>query len=446
MVKPDWKKALICELTEAMIISKQARNGWLFDSPLAERYLHRLGRLMDWVDRKLRPSLPVTVKQWGVTVTKPFKIDGSHTKMVHDWMGEDVGQVGGHFTRIEFEDMNLRSDKQVKEYLLELGWVPTWWNFSKKTGDRTSPRITEKTSKELCPNLLKLDGDKAKLIVMYLTSKHRHQTIAGLLKVVRPDGRIPGEANTLGAATHRMRHRKIVNIPGSHAYMGKAMRSMFTSRKGYKIVGIDSKSNQVRMLCHYMGDDEYTQQVVDPNGDIHSHNQMLAKLPTRADAKTFFYGFLFGAGDEKTGKIVGGGKKAGKQLKETFFNSLPKLRLLVKRVKNAVEKQGYVLGLDGRKVYISSSHKALNYLLQSAEAIYMKYAHCIFNAKLQKTTLDARFVVTMHDEWQLEVKDEDVDEVVKLGLESMLEAGRYLNINLPMEGDAQVGNNWSETH
>ena len=42
-------------------------------------------------------------------------------------------------------------------------------------------------------------------------------------------------------------------------------------------------------------------------GDIHSYNQQSAGLPTRDNAKTFIYGTLYGAGDEKVGQIVGKG-------------------------------------------------------------------------------------------------------------------------------------------
>ena len=160
----------------------------------------------------------------------------------------------------------------------------------------------------------------------------------------------------------------------------------------------------------------------------------------------FFYGFIFGAGDNKIGKIVGGSAKAGKQLKAQFLNSLPKLAVLLGQVKKAVRVRGYLYGLDGRKVYCTSEHKALNYLLQSAEAIYMKYSQAILAKAIQKEGLDARFLATIHDEYQLEVKDEHVERVSELCLWAMKKAGEYLNVSVPMEGDVDVGKDWSETH
>ena len=57
------------------------------------------------------------------------------------------------------------------------------------------------------------------------------------------------------------------------------------------------------MLAHYMQDAEYTDLIL--NGDIHTYNQRAAGLETRNQAKTFIYAFLYGAGNEKIGSIVG---------------------------------------------------------------------------------------------------------------------------------------------
>lgn len=440
-----WLQALQVELRVAKIIHEQAQTGWLFDSPKCVAFIEELGATMDGIYSELKPSLPITVKQHGNTINEPFKMDRTLKKTVLDWTDQDVK---GPFSRVVFEDFNLGSDKQVKIFLLALGWQPTWWNFRKKDskegkkGDRMSPKLSDQGT--LCPNLDNLDGTLGQSIGTYLKCKHRKSLLEGLLKVVRPDGRIPAEANTIGAATHRMTHRKVVNIPGSNAFFGEEIRSLFKSREGYSIVGCDSKSNQARMLCHYMKDEAYTDAVI--NGDIHATNQVAAKLDTRANAKTFFYGFIFGAGDVKIGKIVGGSAKAGKALKAQFLSSLPKLAQLLDNVKKVVRVRGFLYGLDGRKVYCSSEHKALNYLLQSAEAIYMKYSQAFLDKAIRKEGLDAKFIATVHDEYQLEVRDDHVKRVSELCLWAMEHTGKFLNISVPMEGDVNVGKDWSQTH
>ncbi len=56
------------------------------------------------------------------------------------------------------------------------------------------------------------------------------------------------------------------------------------------------------------------------------------------------------------------------------MDNLPKLKALVDGLKKAYKARGYLLGCDGRKIFVRSEHMLLVYLLQSAEAIMMKVA------------------------------------------------------------------------
>ena len=62
---------------------------------------------------------------------------------------------------------------------------------------------------------------------------------------------------------------------------------MLDSNEGYKLVGIDASGLELRMLAHYMKDEEYINEII--NGDIHTANQKLAGLESRDQAKTFIY-------------------------------------------------------------------------------------------------------------------------------------------------------------
>tara|TARA_A100001015_G_scaffold278966_1_gene339665 strand:- start:169 stop:810 length:642 start_codon:yes stop_codon:yes gene_type:complete len=211
--------------------------------------------------------------------------------------------------------------------------------------------------------------------------------------------------------------------------------------RGYKLVGIDASGLELRMLAHYLNDEDYTNEIV--NGDVHTANQRSAGLESRNQAKTFIYALLYGAGNEKLGSVAGGGAKLGSRLRKSFFDNLPSFRTLTTRVERAAAK-GYLKGIDGRKVFIRSKHAALNSLLQSAGAIVMKKALIIFNEKIAH--LDAHFVANVHDEWQIEAEETIADSVGNLGVEAIIQAGVELNLNCPLDGEYNVGSNWSETH
>ena len=74
----------------------------------------------------------------------------------------------------------------------------------------------------------------------------------------------------------------------------------------------------------------------------------------------------------------------------------------------------------------------------------MKEALVILNEKLEGQ--DAHFVANVHDEWQIEAKEEIADKVGQLGVQAIKEAGISLGLRCKLDGEYKVGNNWSETH
>lgn len=291
----DFGESIEIEHEVQRIISQQERDGVYFNTELARNYVNELGRRVSTIDQQLAPRLLRKCRQVGVSVNKPFKKDGSLSKMAYDWLTStievfnkypkdipwyDIDSIAGPFTRIEWIETDLNSDKQVKEWLFTLGWKPTEWNKSPTTGERTSPKLTEDSFKSL-------PEDVGESLKQRVTWRHRRSQIQGWIDQVRPDHCLPAGANPLGTNTGRMRHRCVVNVPKAADFVpfGKEMRSLFTARPGRCIVGHDASGLELRMLAHYMNDKEFTEQVLD--GDIHSFNQRLAGLPTRDAAKTF---------------------------------------------------------------------------------------------------------------------------------------------------------------
>lgn len=272
-----WGESIQLEHDVATIISQQQVNGVYFDGDLAIKTVHTLGSVINDVDAKLVKELPFKLQTSRAAISKPFRKDGSLSARAAQLsrLGSiDDVTVGGPFQPIEFIRTDLGSDKQVKEWLLSIGWQPT--EFTPAGG----PKLTEDSFDSLP------DKQVGKLITERVQARHRLGQITGWVQSVRPDGRITAGANTIGTPTGRMRHRTVVNVPAVGAYMGEEMRAMFAaSDSDYVIVGHDASGLELRMLAHYMNDSEYTEILL--NGDIHSHNQELAGLHTRSSAKTF---------------------------------------------------------------------------------------------------------------------------------------------------------------
>ena len=346
---------------------------------------------------------------------------------------ERISEKTGKKLADGIEVFNPGSRKQIGERLIEKGWKP------KAFTDKGQPKVDETT-------LEGVDIPEAKAIAEYLMLQKRIAQISSWLKEMKEDGRVHGKVITNGAVTGRMTHMSpnMAQVPNSSAIYGHECRELWTVEKGYKLVGIDASGLELRMLAHYMKDDEYTTEVV--SGDIHTANQRAAGLETRNQAKTFIYAFLYGAGASKIGKIVGGSAKEGERLISNFLKNTPKLHALRQTVSSLLSKEGTLPGLDGRRLQVRSEHSALNTLLQGAGAIVMKQALVILDDKLSKLGVDYKFVANVHDEWQIEVEDGYQDIVGKLGIQSIEQAGKKLNMNCPLTGEYRAGLTWKDTH
>ena len=337
-------------------------------------------------------------------------------------------------TKVKYEPFNPGSRKQIAERLMERGWVP------EKHTEKGNVVVDETT-------LASIDMDEAKVLAEYLMLQKRAAQVKSWLEAIKPKtGRVHGRVLTLQTITGRMAHASpnMAQVPAVYSPYGAECRGCWTVPSDKKVlVGIDASSIELRMLCHYMKDEDYTTQVV--SGDIHTYNQQLAELPSRDQAKTFIYALLYGAGAAKIGSIIGKGAAEGQEIMDRFFLNLSSFQDLKTKVNKAAER-GWIAGLDKRTLHIRTVHASLNTLLQGGSAILMKRALVIFDKLIKEQGLNAIFVANVHDEWQLEVDKDHGDMVGKLGVDAIKRAGDYYKLRCPLDGEYKVGTSGAETH
>jgi len=419
----------------SLILKEQEQNGFQFDQPKAEKLLSnfykRMSEVTEEVHKVFKPKW-VDIK----LVTPKFKKDGNLSKSglrVKEYEQLIETKKYEPFMRQELQDFNLGSRKQIGEYLKDFGWKP---NKFTPTGQ---PIVDEKVLHKIT------DIPEAQLIAEYLLLQKRIAQIESWIKFVEADGRVHGFVIPNGTITGRMTHRNpnMAQVPSVKTPYGTECRECWIVPRGYKLVGIDASGLELRMLAHYMKDEEFTNEII--NGDIHSRNQKIAGLKSRDQAKTFIYALLYGAGDKKIGQVVGGSKDSGARLRERFFANQPTFKTLRDRVTKAATK-GYLKGIDGRRIHIRNAHAALNSLLQGGGAIVMKRALIILNSEATKNNLDYKFVANIHDEWQVEVSKDHTKDFGSLAVQAIKDAGDYYNMRCPLDAQYKVGGNWSETH
>jgi DNA polymerase-1 len=259
--------------------------------------------------------------------------------------------------------------------------------------------------------------------------------------------------DTMGTVTSRCAHfsPNIGQVPSVDKPYGVECRSLFAnSSNDTVLLGTDMSGLELRCLAGYMAHwDKGAYASIVTTGDVHTINQQAAGLPTRANAKTFIYGFLYGAGPEKIGSIVNGSVHRGRTLIANFIKGFPALKHLKAECEAAIGK-GYLNALDGRKVPIRKKHAALNSLLQSAGAIFCKMWVVGIRDELENKGLtygkDYRFVVFSHDELQILVSKGFETIVGDTSKAVAVAVGERLNFKCPLAADYKIGNNWAETH
>jgi DNA polymerase I-like protein with 3'-5' exonuclease and polymerase domains len=372
------------------------------------------------------------------------ELEGELKEIFGSWIINEGTRRNELYSKVKIIEFNPNSRQHIAKRLKELrGWKPKEF----------TPTGEAKVDETI---LSKLKFPEAQKMTEYLMLNKRIGQLAegdqAWLKLVK-QGRLHGRVNTMGAATSRCSHAtpNIAQVPNLNAPYGEACRTLFTADRGEKLLGIDVSGLELRCLSHYLSlydDGEYGKKLLEE--DIHTVNQEAAGLDTRDQAKTFIYGFLYGAGDQKIGEIVGKGSTEGKKLKSKFLSELPALRKLRKKVQTKAQDFGAIKGLDGRRVPVRSKHAALNTLLQSAGAIICKRwvieSHKLLEENGFKCGEDYSQVAFVHDEIQLTVKEEHADKIGKLCTEAIKVTGDRYGLRIPLTGEYKVGNNWAETH
>jgi DNA polymerase I-like protein with 3'-5' exonuclease and polymerase domains len=165
-------------------------------------------------------------------------------------------------------------------------------------------------------------------------------------------------------------------------------------------------------------------------------------------AKTFIYGFLFGAGDAKTASDLGIKTKEAKALKTKFLKGLPALSNIKNYLDNQFERSGgkYIVAQDGRKILCNSKHKLLNYLLQGNEAILTKNWMVLSDKKIKEAGIDCKLLAVMHDEQNFECDPDRAEELAKILEDTATEAGAMLKFKCRMDGNSKIGKSWLDIH
>ena len=413
---PDWVQL---EHQVAQILTKQEQHGWYFDESSARQLESALRNEYEETCKILRDRHPYV----------------AGTKFTPKRNNSRQGYVeGAPLTKLK--DLNPTSRDHIAWILkTHYGWTPSLMTSTGK------PVIDETVLKDIGTDIalsfLKL-LDLTKALGMISEGVNAWQ------KLVTKSSRIHHHCST-ATSTFRCAHRKpnLAQVPSDERF-----RKLFTATPGYVLVAADLAGIELRMLAHYLARyDQGRYSRILTTGDIHATNAERIGI-SRKLVKTITYAFLYGAGDVKIGHSYDKqlnedtARKKGKEIREAYVKAIPGLAELLKAVKERAQ-DGYVLGLDRRRILVDKGHKALNYLLQGSSAILAKRWMKIVHDNLFNGAHQLAFV---HDELQFECHPNVMDPLEFLLELSAVQAGEYYNMRCPVAAEAKCGLTWAETH
>ena len=395
--------------------------------------------------------------------------------------------------------MEIEDNIELKQYFLDSGWKPhdDFWNFKRGPDNKpmrdekgkyikTTPKI--QNAGQLCPNLLKLDGEIPKKLVKFLSLRNRKGVVEGWLSNWRIefDGRLSAEISGY-APTSRVKHRTVVNVPKADpkVLLGCEMRDLFKVPKGYWYCGTDAAALENRTLSHYtfkFDGGKFAR--MQTEGDPHSFNAF-AFFPHLHDkfdindpenkenpefktwrnkAKTGAYLLAFGGGAAKLASSLGLSKQDGQDAYDNYWKmneGLGKLKEAAEKYYSTKGMNKYIPGIDGRLISVRGKNVLLSCLGQGCGAVAMSYAACFMDSWLGEMYIDelgrpyylyegkiVKRISMVHDEYSWEVEDGIENEISNLTVKAIIKAGEFLKLSLPLNGEGKVSfeGSWLHVH
>lgn len=503
--KPD-PRAVALEHDFARIIRRQEAWGFTFDKDKAEK----LAVTLQHEERKLELNLVKHFGEWwepddvttiaaeryvrcpqfpNVTYKRYSKTTGKELK---PYFGPPLCwyEKGAQFTPIQRVVFAPSSRDHVRKMLVQKhGWKPTV--RTKKT--KLHPNGQIKVDDDI---LRGLPWPEAQALAdFYVVMKVRGYLSSGKnawLRLARleSDGsyRIHGRVNTNRAISGRCGHMtpNLGQIPaitmlgdehatGLEGHYGYECRSLFVHRVGYVTYGHDGSGLEYCMLAHYTHrwDGGLFADIVTNHkphawfrDEVVGTDILGEGLEGYGKMKTVGYAYIYGAGNEKLGRIVdptlkpGPMAKLGAEIKRRMLSRFEPLAKLQAAIDTQLSDNGYLKGLDGRLLYPRKKHGALNILLQSAGAIAMKKSLILLDNKLIASGLlpgilptgeerkdpDYEYCANVHDEVQTDVHPRASHIYAPTALWSVPEAGIQLALKCPLKAEIKHGDSWAETH
>lgn len=388
----------------------------------------------------------------GILLDVPFlkKLSDEAEKTIYS-LTKDIHTLAG-------EEFNINSPTQLREILFTKLGLKSEFAKKTKTGLSTAAGELEK--------LLGQHPIVEKIMQYRELTKLQNTYLLSLPEMVNAKTkRIHTSYNQTIAATGRLSSidPNLQNIPIKGEGVGAEIRKAFVAQKGYKLLSLDYSQIELRVVAH-LAQDVNMLEVFNSGKDIHTTTAMgIFNVPAdavtkdmRRHAKTVNFGILYGLSafglSYRISEIAHGDAK---EYIDKYFQTYPQVKEYLEKIKTEVRDNGFVTNELGRMrkfpeikssqffIRQAAERAAINFPIQSLAADVIKVAMININKALSSQgshpTSDCRMLLQVHDELVFEVKENKVEEYIKLIKPLMEEA---IKLSVPVVCEAKVGDTW----
>lgn len=378
-----------------------------------------------------------------------FMIDADGISQMQKRLEARIAELEQSIYAAAGEEFNINSPAQLGVILFEKLGLKS--GKKTKNGYSTTAEILEK---------LRDEHPIIGLILEYRRlSKLKSTYCEGLLKAVRPDGRIHSTFNQTETRTGRISSLEpnLQNIP-VRSEEGRELRRFFTAREGYLLLDADYSQIELRVLAHMAGDKAMIS-AFQHGEDIHTKTAsevfnmppLLVTPKMRSSAKAVNFGIVYGIGAFSLAQDIGVTRAEAARYIEGYFATYPQVREYMARMVEQAKETGYAVTMFGRRRYLpelkSSSGNlrafgervARNMPIQGTAADIIKLAMVRTRDRLLESGLDARIILQIHDELIVEAEESVAKQAAAI-LEHEME--HAVSLSVPLIVDVHRAKTW----
>lgn len=401
-----------------------------------------------------KSGMPIDVEGWKSLAEENLKvatdIQAKYGKQVH----KISAKTGKELKSLTWEGINLGSNPQVLSKLNSLGFGV------ESTGKKVLAELGGDEDSDVEVSVEGIEHEFLQDLVTFRKYKKRSSTYGQkwLDNHLEADNCVyPGifqrEAETTRSSS---RNPNGQNIPNRDT---KEFRKKFIAGIGYKQVDADYSSQEPRIAAE-KSQDENLIAIFHSGKDIYvaiaeiAFHEIIEKKSDRRNAiKALVLGVLYGKTEYGLAKDLKISEDEARGMLADFYAAFPKLKAYIDQVEKFAEEHEYVLTMSGSKLWVNLygsqwKRNARNSPIQGTAAEMVKLAVNRFEAEWDGENFytNLAFVLPIHDEILIRVKEEDAERAKECLERHMLQVAKEFHPSVPAQVEVGIADNWAEAH